>query len=141
MEIKCPCEHCGVNIEFAFDSFVERGRNDTKIIGQEVQCPTCSKNTILHILNKDKANKQDDQKIERSLELIGNVVLFLGVLSLVGGFFIMLLAGYSDVTNKGELALDGLLIAVVGFAQGFVLQALFRALAEMIRLLRRIAAK
>lgn len=40
MTAKCPCEHCGVNIEFSTEEFQS---------GSTVACPTCGKDTSLYI--------------------------------------------------------------------------------------------
>jgi hypothetical protein len=40
MIAKCPCEHCGVNIEFATEEFLS---------GSSVPCPTCGKETPLYV--------------------------------------------------------------------------------------------
>src|ERR1035437_1571518 len=39
MIAKCPCEHCGVNIEFATEEFLS---------GSSVDCPHCGKETFLY---------------------------------------------------------------------------------------------
>jgi predicted nucleic acid-binding Zn-ribbon protein len=40
MIAKCPCEHCGVNIEFATEEFLS---------GSSVPCPSCGKETPLYV--------------------------------------------------------------------------------------------
>jgi len=40
MIAKCPCEHCGVNIEFATEEFLS---------GNSVKCPECGKETTLYV--------------------------------------------------------------------------------------------
>ncbi len=40
MTAKCPCEHCGVNIEFATEEFLS---------GSSVKCPECGKETTLYV--------------------------------------------------------------------------------------------
>ena len=42
MIAKCPCEHCGVNIEFSTEEFLS---------GSSVPCPTCGKETTLSVGN------------------------------------------------------------------------------------------
>lgn len=49
MIAKCPCEHCGVNIEFATEEFLP---------GSAISCPTCSKETALSIIPQAKAQPQ-----------------------------------------------------------------------------------
>ena len=45
MIAKCPCEHCGVNIEFATEEFLS---------GSSVPCPTCGKETLLSVSHQAK---------------------------------------------------------------------------------------
>jgi hypothetical protein len=143
MLIKCECEHCHVNIEFDHESFLERGRNAKKIIGQEVQCPVCHKNTILYLPNNQyaetKANKLNDWKIERNLEGIGVLFFWLGIIGLVGGGMIFI--GMMQPGEDGQSAFLVLCCAIAAFFQGCILLVIFKALAEIIRLLRKIAAK
>jgi predicted RNA-binding Zn-ribbon protein involved in translation (DUF1610 family) len=40
MIAKCPCEHCGVNIEFVTEEFLS---------GSNVKCPKCGKETTLYV--------------------------------------------------------------------------------------------
>jgi len=45
MIAKCPCEHCGVNIEFATEEFLS---------GNSVKCPKCGKETTLYVSPQTK---------------------------------------------------------------------------------------
>jgi hypothetical protein len=45
MIAKCPCEHCGVNIEFATEEFLS---------GSAVTCPHCGKETPLYVSQQAK---------------------------------------------------------------------------------------
>lgn len=143
MMIKCECEHCHVNIEFDLDSFAERGRNSKKIFGQEVQCPICQKNTNLYLPNNQhaetKANKLNDGKIERNVEGIGWLFFVLGLIGLIGGGAVFV--GMMQPGQDGQSAFLVLCFAIASFFQGCILLVLFRALAEIIRLLRKLVAK
>jgi hypothetical protein len=143
MMIKCECEHCHVNIEFDLDSFSERGRNSKKIFGQEVQCPVCHKNTNLYLPNNQhaeaKTNKLTDGKIERNLEGLGRLFFWLGLIGLViGGIGFI---GEMHPGGDGQSAVLALCIAIISFFQGCIFLVLFQAIAEIIRLLRKLVAK
>lgn len=45
MIAKCPCEHCGENIEFATEEFLS---------GSRIACPNCGKETLLSVSPKPK---------------------------------------------------------------------------------------
>ena len=45
MIAKCPCDHCGKNIEFATEEFLS---------GSSVACPHCGKETFLSVSPKSK---------------------------------------------------------------------------------------
>jgi hypothetical protein len=48
MIVKCPCEHCEVNIEFSTDEFLS---------GSSIPCPTCGKETTLCVSPRAKQVK------------------------------------------------------------------------------------
>ena len=50
MIAKCPCEHCGVNIEFATEEFLS---------GSSVPCPTCGKETTLSTMNVSRETESN----------------------------------------------------------------------------------
>jgi hypothetical protein len=130
-EAKCPCKHCKENVAFPAD-----------MAGQIIECPHCGKDTILSI--PKKRDDYDSNDIVKSLESIGEVFWVLGVC--VGIFGCGLCAFALIVNNQiSELQTEGLISGIVfgaiAFAQGFILKALFKGAAEIIRLLRKIAAK
>jgi hypothetical protein len=148
MIAKCECSNCGVNIEFDTDSFIESGKTASKIFGQNVTCPNCHKPTILILPNNStaQAEKSEDinkSKIEDTLEFIGGIFLFLGLIS-AGAAAIALAIINGNSYNAENQTQDNIILIVAGVIsaiQGFVLNALFRAFAEIIRLLRKLVAK
>lgn len=55
MIAKCPCEHCGVNIEFATEEFLS---------GSSVKCPECGKETTLYVSPQAKPTPKSESSAE-----------------------------------------------------------------------------
>ena len=53
MIAKCPCDHCGENIEFATEEFLS---------GSSVACPHCGKETFLSVSPKPKPSASSPPK-------------------------------------------------------------------------------
>jgi hypothetical protein len=131
MTVKCKCNHCSQPIEFP-----------SEMAGQAIECPNCKIETTLFIppppekpatpKNYIPDKKADgNPNIEKNIEGIGRLFFVLGLIGLVGG-------GVECVSGKDAL---GALFAVISFFQGCIFLVLFSALAEIIRLLRKLVAK
>jgi hypothetical protein len=87
-----------------------------------------------------KSSKTDgNANIEKTLETIGGAFLAAGI---IGGLLsgLAFLASFdSSFTTEERIGL--FCLVVVSIAQGFIVQTLFRALAEIIRLLRKLNSK
>jgi len=147
MNIKCECEHCHTNIEFDLDSFIERGRNDTKIIGQEVQCPVCQKNTLLYLPNNQTMSAErikPNSRVEDTLEVLGAIFMTIGILAAIACVIGLVAVNsgdsYSgiDRTQENIFLVAGLIGSII---QGLAIKAFFDALKEIIGLLRKLVAK
>lgn len=138
-EAKCNCQHCNQHIAFT-----------TEQAGQTVACPNCRMDTRLFIppSQNPKPEKpkivmpeqKHQQLIEDDLQSIGSIVFALGI---AGGFFSFLAMGFCIVNvyvgySYGQAAVWMFVAMFVSVAQGWIIRSLFRALAEIIRLLRRI---
>lgn len=129
-ELHCHCRHCNQSIPF------ERSQ-----VGSEIPCPHCQMETLLfiptampapvippHLLPREVA-------IEESLENVAHTLLTAGIVLAV----ICAIAGGLFFADLNPVA--GFTWFVVGLgaaANGFVANVVFRALAEIIRLLRAI---
>jgi hypothetical protein len=78
-------------------------------------------------------------KIELSLDKIGELLFFAGILGLGIGLLIFACNAINGGLNV--LAFSGLAFAISSIVEGWVLRVLFRGIAEIVRLLRRIADK
>ncbi len=145
-DIKCNCVNCEGGIVIEEKQFVASFENKTKIWGQEITCPHCQRTTRLYKTNTNNpaAAKKEDypDTIERTLEIIGKCFfvggIIVGILAGIG----ILMAVTSDHQSDDQLPVPELvIIAVVSIAQGIIIQTLFRAAAEVIRLLRKLVAK
>jgi len=148
MDLKCPCNNCSEHLEF-----------DESAAGETVKCPHCGVDTVLFIPQvaldsqprepelapkpKPKTAKivAHEQKkatfrggIEERLDNSGDVFGGLGVAggggALCGALF-LLLAG--QITWAVVCAIA----ATIAFAQGVVINTLFKTGAEAIRLLKK----
>jgi hypothetical protein len=147
MTAKCNCNQCSQPIEFP-----------AEMAGQTVQCPTCKMETVLFIPS-DKAKPSSPKnfvpstspisptKIEEKLEIIGYGFFILGLIGATAAFVDSFLRLYSFADLRGvdeyqtEKLIGCVVVAVICLIQGFIMQNLFRALAEIIRLLRRLVWK
>ena len=155
-ESKCSCQHCSGHILV----------NDEHI-GRTILCPHCQRETRLLFPTTPSApvpaagvqpkpwattkpplhpaadwqeqNLLKSRPVEDRLELIGKTFLIFGIIGgVICGF--TFIANFDNYDNSGKLL--GIFIAGLAFiGQGFVLWMLFRALAEIIRLLRKISTK
>jgi len=147
---RCNCQHCRGLIDFPVASFK---------FGQTSICPLCQQVTVLKMQTeaKETAAREEIIKeladkraittppagpvlIETKLERIGSGIhggaFLLAFIMAVGSFlcFVDQTNPSPEVTPAEGIALA--LIAVGTYAQGYVIEALLRALAEIIRLLR-----
>jgi hypothetical protein len=145
-DIKCECVHCQGGIAIDEKQFIASFENKTKIWGQEITCPHCQRTTRLYKTNTNHpdASKKTDypDTIERKLEIIGKCFfvggIIVGILAAIG----ILVAATSDHSSDEQVPIPELIaVAIVSIAQGIIIQTLFRAAAEVIRLLRKLVAK
>lgn len=139
MITKCPCEHCSTNIEFESDH-----------AGEKVNCPGCGMETILRLMPKAPAPKVEmvrvdiePKKPEQLLDEEGRSFLAAGVVAMLICWGIAFLA-FVLSGGSGTIALSTLPIFALGivfYALGMFVKKLFIGMAEMIRLLRKIAPK
>lgn len=148
--VTCRCQHCDGNIEFDAAQLDATNSATGAVTGPSIPCPHCGLDTVLFVpqvpVSQPPAPKPEPQKaklvkettysggVEEQLDIAGGIFLALG---LIGGVVALVVALNSHNDEKGGQA--GFL-AVVGFAaivQGFVMWVLFRAGAEIIRLLKK----
>lgn len=141
MDSKCKCNHCGQNLGF-----------DTRDVGATTACPHCSMDTILFIPplppapkfepKLQPAEKVAEKPIEDSLENVGNGFFISGVLFAMIFGCAAFLAFVSSLNNSESIpiGISCVIATIIAFAQGLILSILFRSLAEIIRLLRKIAS-
>lgn len=129
MLIKAQCKHCQ-------NEFESDGENRTEF------CPHCGKETTV-IATKQKSHNQPvpDGKIEITLDIIGMIFLLAGFLSAaICAFFLIIgIAGPNPSNEADNIYL--ITAIIVSISQGIIIRVLLDALAEIIRLLRKIAAK
>jgi hypothetical protein len=143
MTAKCPCQSCGVNIEF-----------DVEAVASLVACPACGKNTRLTLPPARPAPPKETfiqresslwaasaaakpEPVETKLDILGNCFFFGGVL-LAGVAGIFLMIAIAD-DQPGKLQLVLLIVGAIG--QGIIARILFQAGAEVVRLLRKTSQK
>ena len=129
MLIRTSCQHCQ-------NEFESEGENRTEF------CPHCGKESaVVQPIRKSNNMPVSDGKIEIALEIIGAVILISGLVS-AGICVCILLIGNAGVNSTSEDDNIYLITAIViGISQGIIVRVLFKAVAEIIRLLRQIAAK
>jgi hypothetical protein len=150
----CNCNVCSEAIEF-----------DPQDVSKTVVCPHCGIETVLYFHPKpgkpeliqppispaspiptiDSAIKVTETaisqsgNIEETLEAIGRVFFFLSIL--IGGIaiFVICMIGFQNPGPDETPNITGLvIIGVVSVASGIVTRTIFRAIAEIIRLLRQL---
>lgn len=149
MIAKCECEHCGTPIEFSTDEFLS---------GSQQACPACGGQMTLCVAKPSKpraplpkepvktfesaaslpARIQAPALVENELDGIGALYFAIG---LVGAVCLGIAAIGCFAEEKIALAVSFAIAAAVSAAQGWIIKTVFRALAEIIRLLRRQAEK
>lgn len=148
MDVKCPCNNCSEHLEF-----------DRSAVGPTVACPHCGMDTVLFIPQvpmdsqpsepesapkpKPKWAKivEHEQKrttyrggVEGRLEKTGDNFWAFGICGLVFGLFAaLILIVEGQITWAGVSCIAG----IVAFVQGAVINTLFGAGAEIIRLLKK----
>jgi predicted RNA-binding Zn-ribbon protein involved in translation (DUF1610 family) len=134
MKVICACRFCNKAIEF-----------ESQYVGSQAACPHCGMETMLFEPEKppkapepEKPERAD--KIESGLDTIGEFFFFFGILGL--GLGLLMFFGIIAINRElSGVAVSGLALAISSMIEGWVLRGLFRGLAEIVRLLRRIANK
>lgn len=147
--IKFECCHCAQPLEAPVE-----------MRGMVIECPGCGKKVTVkkthseaeiaalneRLTRNAPKNSIPAQKvvgnpyIEETLEVIGKVFFFVGFIgAFISGICFLASLANDQETVQERIGLFGL--AVVCIAQGFIAQALFSALAEIIRLLRKLVEK
>jgi len=141
--VTCACQHCNGNIEFDASLFQT---------GAVTTCPHCGMETPLFIPTISKPAEKKTEKapaktaevikrirhyggMENTLEDVGGLVLGLGIFCGIGAIIGAIVAFNDDQTGTGA----NLLCVGVGLIfAGAVNRILFRAAAEVIRLLKKL---
>jgi DNA-directed RNA polymerase subunit RPC12/RpoP len=144
----CTCNTCSAHLEF-----------DPGNAGTTIQCPHCGIETVLFIpqvaverttadiverttweeadvqgrleLTREESDGSDD--VTRGLEDAGTAFLFFGIL---GGVIVLIVAASNLSEGKGTDAAVLFVFGITALVTGFVLRLLFRAGAQIIRLLQ-----
>jgi hypothetical protein len=141
--VTCKCQNCKGNIEF-----------DTSLFqtGTMVTCPHCNTETPLFIPDAPKVSEWKVEKApektatvvkqtahfggrEDTLDEVGNIVLALGIL---GGGVAIVAAFVAFNDNETPVGVDLLCVGVIAIFVSMVNRILFRAGAEVIRLLKKM---
>ena|ERR1700723_1471196 len=129
MLIRAQCEHCQ-------NEFESDGENRTEF------CPHCGKETAIIAKQRKSSNRPvPDGKVEIALEVIGIIFLIAGFVSAALCFFVLLVGNGGSNPNSEADNFYLITAIVVSIGQGIIIRVLLNALAEIIRLLRQIAAK
>ena len=154
MIAKCPCQSCGVNIEF-----------DAEAVSTLVTCPACGERTRLSLPPVKPAEPKEnfiqreaalwtattklasatssrpaipaEASIEDNLDILATWFFWGGVISAALAGVALLQFIINEQPGKGLL----ITIMVGAIVQGLVARVLFQAAAEVIRLLRKITQK
>jgi len=126
----CACNNCSDQIEF-----------DPADSGATIQCPHCGLDTLLFIPQVAPGSKRakivehtsNTGGVEGQLEQVGSFLLALGA----AVAFVALLVALFLLNQEGGATLTWFIIAAVAVVQGVVLYVLFKAGAEIIRLLKK----
>lgn len=150
-DIKCNCIHCEGGIALAANQFIESFLTKAKVWGQEITCPHCQRVTRLYTANTtgkgsstiSRTGTTGREAIETTLDAIGNVFFIAGIIgAAICGLFLLASFNNSSYGEDQSAERIGLGVsAVVFIAQGIIIQTLFRAAAEVIRLLRKLIVK
>ena len=144
--VTCPCRYCNGLIEFDASLFQT---------GTTTNCPHCGMETALFIpkipvkaIDKipEKTAKLIEQKekahyyggMEDTLENVGGIFLFLGVLGGIAAIIMAIVAFNSDHDETG-IGVDLLCVGFISILAGAVNRIFLRAGAEIIRLLKKIS--
>lgn len=150
----CRCQHCDGHIEFDTAEIDPSDTAADAATGPTVPCPHCGQDTMLFVPQtpvseppvaqpspkpepkKAKLVKETTYSggVEERLDMAGSIFLAVG---LIGGFIVLAVALNSLNDEKGGQAGIWFVVGVVAIAQGFVMWVLFRAGAEIIRLLKK----
>ena len=147
--VTCSCRNCNGNIEF-----------DTSLLqsGTMVTCPHCETETPLFIPNVPKTDEKIVEKapektaklieekvktysggMEDTLEDVGGIFLFLGLLGGIAAIIMGVIAFNNSDHDETGIGVDLLCIGFISILAGAVNRIFLRAGAEMIRLLKKIA--
>ena len=144
MNAKCLCNLCNQPLEFP-----------SEMAGETVECPHCKMDTKLFIpvspitpkpkspekpkVDPENATDEKSKAIERNLRSIGRLFFWLGLIGLgIGG---VIYVGEMHAGGDGETGALGVGFGIIAFFQGCIFLVLFQALAEIIRLLRKLVLK
>ena len=149
MDVICPCNNCSEHLEF-----------DESAAGSTIACPHCGMDTVLFIpqvpvgappVEQEPAPKPkpktakiveheltiaiDKGGVEERLDKAGELFWVLGVL----GGFCGLAAALFFLLSENQMTLAGgcCIVAIAAYAQGCIVNTLFKAGAEIIRLLKK----
>ena len=145
--VTCRCQQCDGNIEFDASLFQT---------GTTTPCPHCGIETLLFIPNAQKSPEKIAEKvvektpekkakilkqtrhsggIEDTLEEVGGIFLALGILGGIGAV-VGAIAAFND--GQAGIGVDLLCVAAALIFASVVNRILFRAAAEVIRLLKKL---
>ena len=149
--VTCRCQYCNKGIEFNAEQLEVSGSAGDKITGQTTTCPHCGMDTLLFIPREKtpepiaekppekivKLVKQTFQSggMEDTLDEIGGIVLVCGI---VGGIIAIFAAIIAFSNSQVAIGVDLLCVGLVTICVASVNRILFRAGAELIRLLKKL---
>jgi hypothetical protein len=151
MVAKCPCDHCGENIEFATEEFLS---------GSNIVCPHCGKETYLSVTPKSKSTttplpqpKRETAKLPPPLpptnakkssgfQLIevGGVlftIITCGLFIIGCGLVLSGCGNEIDEENKLEGSAIRQTVFAIQYCTGFILIALSLIIATLLRLTKK----
>jgi Zn finger protein HypA/HybF involved in hydrogenase expression len=142
--VVCQCQHCGGKLEFDPDE-LSAGNS-------RVECPHCRMETVLFVPapvpvpqlgpKKAKLVPVDGEwggKVEDGLDSIANAFMGVGLLGLFFGGIGFLEVVSGDISSPRANWFWPVFGGLMSFFSGVVLSRLFKALAEMIRLMKKQA--
>lgn len=137
MIAKSPCQQCGVPIEFEADNFEP---------GIKTPCPACGRETELFLkFEKCEPPKQNqwhaplvNRALENDLDGIGdNIFAGCWILAAICAVFIVVLLAQQTGSARDLMRMGWLLVTALSLVgTGMILRAVFRWMAEMLRLQR-----
>lgn len=115
------CEHCGHGFE-------------SEVVDKTVECKNCGNRTPVFQEAKPNMTPTVLELVENKLDIIGRAFFSAGI---IGTIFCAMGAVPSLIMHDLAGSLFFISLGVLSVAQGWIFLTLFRALAEILRLLRR----